>query len=161
MILLIKGNVQHTITIDPGVWIFDDRKVDLDTYFSQDQLNHQNQELNDLGKAWDNHRQEGTKSFSNGNDVKMSRKEIKESSYGIPLYPFLRNATPNEQASHILFKCKEGEDHKIVLEEAQEGILGFSHKGSPLVEDGPVHFYYRDGSNKDNPITSIEQIIVE
>jgi hypothetical protein len=34
-ILIIAGNVKYTITLDPGVWIFDDRRVDLTTYFSQ------------------------------------------------------------------------------------------------------------------------------
>lgn len=36
-IIPIKGKVKYKITLDPGVWIFDDRKVDLNTYFSEDQ----------------------------------------------------------------------------------------------------------------------------
>ncbi|WP_096189267.1 hypothetical protein [Evansella halocellulosilytica] len=160
MILTINGNVKHTITLDPGVWIFDNRKVDLHTYFSEENLSSQNSELNELGKAWDKQRREGSNPFSNGNDVKMSRKEIAESSYGIPLYPFLENAVPNANSEYVAFKCKDGKEIKIPLAEAREGILGFSHKGMPLREDGPVHFYYRDGSNQDSPITSIEQIVV-
>ena len=33
-IIEIKGNVRYKITLDPSVWIFDERIVDLDTYFS-------------------------------------------------------------------------------------------------------------------------------
>ncbi|MDN8677450.1 peptidyl-prolyl cis-trans isomerase, partial [Staphylococcus aureus] len=29
-IIMLTGKVNFTITLDPGVWIFDDRKVDLD-----------------------------------------------------------------------------------------------------------------------------------
>ena len=31
-------------------------------------------------------------------------------------------------------------------------ILCFSNNGKPLKEDGPVHVYFGDGSNKQNPI---------
>ena len=34
-IVHIKGKVKFPITLDPSVWIFDDRKFDLDTYFDQ------------------------------------------------------------------------------------------------------------------------------
>lgn len=33
-ILFIKGKTKFNITLDSGSWIFDDRKIDLDTYFS-------------------------------------------------------------------------------------------------------------------------------
>ena len=32
-IIPIKGAVKFTITLDPTVWIFDDRKIDLDDIF--------------------------------------------------------------------------------------------------------------------------------
>ena len=32
-IVPIKGNVQHAITMDPSVWIFDDRRIDLEDFF--------------------------------------------------------------------------------------------------------------------------------
>lgn len=32
-IIQIKGSVKYSITLDPSVWIFDDRKIDLNTYF--------------------------------------------------------------------------------------------------------------------------------
>ena len=30
---MIKGKVKFTITLDPSVWIFDERKADLDYFF--------------------------------------------------------------------------------------------------------------------------------
>ncbi len=36
MIMQIKGKVKFPITLDIGTWIFDDRKVDLDTYFDEE-----------------------------------------------------------------------------------------------------------------------------
>ena len=38
-ILFINGKVRFPITIDPTVWIFDDRKVDLTTYFDEKREN--------------------------------------------------------------------------------------------------------------------------
>ena len=35
-ILFINGKVKFPITIDPLVWIFDDRKVEIDTYFNKE-----------------------------------------------------------------------------------------------------------------------------
>ncbi|MDQ0253860.1 hypothetical protein J2S74_001232 [Evansella vedderi] len=160
MILTISGNVKNTITIDPGVWIFDDRKVDLHTYFSQERKNHQDQELENLSRAWDNHRKEGANALTNGNQVRVSKKELLEKSYGVPFFPFLENATPGEEATKIIFKRSTGDDFECSIEEAKEAILGFSKEGKPLKEDGPIHFYYRDGSNKDNPVTNINNIVV-
>ena len=33
-IIPVKGAVKFNITLDPTVWIFDDRKIDLDEFFS-------------------------------------------------------------------------------------------------------------------------------
>ena len=33
-IVTITGNVKYPITLDPSVWIFDDRKFDLEQFFS-------------------------------------------------------------------------------------------------------------------------------
>ncbi|WP_231686857.1 hypothetical protein [Bacillus sp. JCM 19034] len=37
-VFFIDGDVQHPLTIDPTVWIFDERKVDLDTYFNEESI---------------------------------------------------------------------------------------------------------------------------
>lgn len=60
-IITIKGKVKFNITMDPGVWIFDDRRIDLNTYFIS-----RNQEEDDLeeytksiSKHWDREIMEG------------------------------------------------------------------------------------------------------
>ncbi|MFA9557316.1 peptidyl-prolyl cis-trans isomerase [Evansella sp. AB-rgal1] len=160
-IFTISGNVKHNITIDPGVWIFDDRKVDLDTYFSQEIIDHQELELKNLALAWNKHRKEGANALSNGNDIKMSKKELTSKSFGVPLAPFLNNASPNENVHAIVFKRNSEDDFVCSMEEAKTAILGFSKDGQPLREDGPVQFYYGDGRNQDNPVTNIISIIVK
>ncbi|SDY77640.1 hypothetical protein SAMN05421736_103274 [Evansella caseinilytica] len=160
-ILTINGSVKYTITIDPGVWIFDERKVDLDTYFSQERVNTEDLEVEKLAKAWSLHRQEGAAALTNGNRFTGSKKELTEKSFGIPLYPFINNAAPLEVAATVVFKRKNGEDFRCSLDEAKQAILGFSHKGKPLLEDGPVHFYFGNGTNKDRPVKNIIDIVVE
>lgn len=44
-ILEIKGKVTFTITLDAGSWIFDDRKIDLDIYFHNQQEEKKKQHL--------------------------------------------------------------------------------------------------------------------
>ena len=34
-IILVNGKVKFSITLDPSVWIFDDRKLDLTTFFDE------------------------------------------------------------------------------------------------------------------------------
>src|SRR5690554_4992296 len=95
MMITITGNVQYEITLDPGVWIFDERKVDLHTHFTQ-QLAPREIEEKKFAEAWDRHRVEGTKLFTNDNRSNISRNEFENTNYGIPLEPFLTNASPNE-----------------------------------------------------------------
>ncbi|MDG5789463.1 peptidyl-prolyl cis-trans isomerase [Evansella sp. AB-P1] len=157
----ISGEVNHKLTIDPGVWIFDERKVDLSSYFSQEYKDHNEIELEKLAKAWNQQRLEGALPTSNGNNVKMSRKELTEKSYGMPLGPFIENTRPKEQAKKVIFLRESGEEFQCSFEEAMKGILGFSNQGKPLSEDGPVHFYLGNGENKEDPVTNITGIIIK
>jgi hypothetical protein len=49
---------------------------------------------------------------------------------------------------------------EIPLEEAYNLIFGFSINGKPLTQDGPVHIYYGDGSNKNTPIKNVNGLRV-
>ena len=73
----IKGKVKYTITLDPSVWIFDDRKADLDSFFEQ-QTKHED-ELEDytksISKHWDREIIEGANVPPN---VTTKKKFIKE-----------------------------------------------------------------------------------
>ncbi|MBJ8206604.1 peptidyl-prolyl cis-trans isomerase, partial [Bacillus cereus] len=71
--------------------------------------------------------------------------------FGIPFHPFLANAEILEDATQVEI---ETVDHTMTLplETVKNAILGFSKEGKPLKEDGPVHLYFNDGSNQQNPI---------
>ncbi len=160
-IVMIEGSVVYPITLDPGVWIFDDRKVDLSTYFDEEITEPEDAYTKEAAQLWDHERREGAKipTHTNENKIQFNKEELFTKSYGIPLNPFLENAKP-DNAKIIEFKTSAGEVVSISIDEAKNGILGFSLNGKPL-EDGPVHFYYGDGSNKNEPIRYINRIIVK
>ncbi|MDG4655796.1 peptidyl-prolyl cis-trans isomerase [Ectobacillus antri] len=160
-IIFINGNVSYSITLDPGVWIFDDRKVDLLTYFEEERSN--SDELEAYKKAvsahWDREIREGAlfppvnKSIS-----RFEKEKIIKGTFGIPLRPFLEHAMPGTDAQKVLLKT-EINTYTLTMEEAMDAILGFSKEGKPL-QDGPAHFYFGDGRNKTAPITHIRQLTV-
>jgi hypothetical protein len=162
-ILHIEGNVKFTITLDPGVWIFDDRKVDLNTYFSsniekEDELSAYTKSIS---AHWDREIREGAVFPPTlKTEKKFEKEKIINGSFGIPFEPFLKNAEPNENASMCIIET----EHNIVevpLQEAYSLILGFSKNGKPLKEDGPVHVYFGDGSNVKESITHVRKFIIK
>lgn len=157
-ILEIKGKVQYKITLDPGVWIFDERRIDLDTYFNDD--NEEKEEMNyeqKMAENWNKGIEEGA---TPPRKKRYEKEKVLTSSFGIKLEPFLNNAEPQNNATTLVLDTKEG-NIKVPLQEASELILAFSHKGKPLKEDGPVHVYFPDGSNKEHPIKNVTGLIVE
>ncbi|WP_261133849.1 peptidyl-prolyl cis-trans isomerase [Bacillus sp. Marseille-Q3570] len=159
-IVLIKGKVSYPITLDPGVWIFDDRKVDLSTYFNEEKIEHEDSYTKDVSQHWDRERTEGAKvpTRTNENKIRFNKDELFTKSYGIPLNPFLENAKPTN-AEAIELHTSTDKVISLTIEEAKSGILGFSLNGKPLT-DGPVHFYHGDGSNQNDPVRDINRIIV-
>ncbi|WP_053362041.1 hypothetical protein [Bacillus sp. FJAT-27251] len=162
-IIPICGKVTYPITLDPGVWIFDDRKAELDTYFQNPE--EADDELERYTKSisahWDREIMEGAVFPPTlKSEKKFEKQKILEGTFGIPLKPFLTNAGMTAEASHLVIEHAEGET-ELPLEEAYKIILGFSKNGKPLTEDGPVHVYYGDGSNKDNPIKHVRQFIIK
>lgn len=161
-IILVKGNVKYPLTLDPGVWIFDDRKVDLTTYFDQKQeeVNELEAYTKSVSEHWDREIKEGAIFPPINKSVKIFEKEkILNGTFAIPVKYFIQNAEPNGGATTVTFITGEGEQ-SLTLEEVSNGLFGFSNNGKPLIENGPVHFYFGDGSNKDNPITGIQGIII-
>lgn len=163
-ILQIKGNVKFPITLDPGVWIFDDRRVDLHTYFHD--LDKENiDELTAykiaISKHWDREIIEGSSiKPTSSQERKYEREKVLTGTFGIPLKPFLMNAEPSLDAKIFVIKLKD-QKVEMSLEEAYNLILGFSNNGKPLIEDGPVHIYYGDGSNQNNPFKNIKEFEVK
>jgi hypothetical protein len=162
-ILLISGKVKYSITLDPSVWIFDDRKVDLTTYFSKSM--EQNNELEEytksISKHWDREIIEGAVYPPTlKTEKKYEKEKVLTGSFGISLHPFIKNAEPTEEATVLIIKTSTSV-HEIPLDIAQDLILGFSKSGKPLSEDGPVHVYYGDGSNQQNPIKNVREFIIK
>lgn len=162
-IILLSGKVKHSITLDPTVWIFDDRKVDLSTYFSSPYKNDNALEeyTKSISKHWDREIMEGAVYPPTlKTEKKYEKEKMLTGTFGIPFEPFLKNAEPAEQAATLVIKT-ETSACEIPLELAKELILGFSDMGKPLTEDGPVHIYFGDGSNRQTPIKYIKEFIVK
>jgi hypothetical protein len=162
-IVALNGKVNYPLTLDPGVWIFDDRKEDLNTLFDRKNNKESEQEkyLKDVSAHWDRELQEGAVPPSEKQKPKTTLKEtLLTSSFAISLSYFIYNAQPYPDAEKVTFKSGDG-NVEITLKEAQEGYLAFSENGKPLKTDGPVHFYFGDGSNKENPIKHISAITIQ
>lgn len=160
-IIPIKGNVQHTITLDPTVWIFDDRRIDLETFFTtsyveKDELEEYKKEM---GKHWSREIMEGaTFPPTLKSERKYEKTQMLTGSFGISLSHFIKNAVPGKDAETLSFETMDGENHTFPIGQAKDFILKFSDKGKPVLEGGPVHILFKDGSNIDHPIRNVDAI---
>lgn len=165
-IVFINGKVKFPITLDPGVWIFDDRKIEIDTYFDKD--NVVVDELEDYTqKAAEHWQKEIREGAIVPPTLKTERKfekiKLMTGTFGIPFKPFLQNAVPEEGATEIIVTA-DGKELSFPIEVANEFFLGFSREGKPLrleEDGGPVHIYLGDGSNRDNPIKNVKSFTVK
>ncbi|MCA1053370.1 peptidyl-prolyl cis-trans isomerase [Rossellomorea aquimaris] len=162
-IVPIKGKVKFVITLDSGVWIFDDRKIDLSTFFDEGSIIKD--ELEEYTKAvskhWSREIQEGaTYPPTLKTEKKYEKEKVLTGSFAIPFSPFLKNAEPLESASKIVVETETGE-YSYGLHEANDWLLGFSKDGKPLKEDGPIHIIFKDGSNKEDPIKHVKAFRLE
>ncbi|MDN4608985.1 peptidyl-prolyl cis-trans isomerase [Sporosarcina highlanderae] len=163
-IITVRGNVKHTITLDPTVWIFDDRKIDLTTYFNAPQIEKDEDEeyKKSMGKHWSREIMEGAIFPPTlKTEKKFDRQKMVTGTFGILLNPFLKNAVPNEDAKTITFKSADNHEETFPLSDAENFIFKFSQDGKPLKEDGPVHLLFKDGSNIENPLKEIRSITIE
>lgn len=163
-IIALGGNVKYSITLDPGVWIFDDRKVDLLTYFESEKEEDKSLEeyTKAVSKHWDREIMEGAVYPPTlKTEKKFEKEKVLNGTFGIPLKPFIQNAEPEKDASTFIIVTEEDEEIQMPIQKAEELILGFSINGKPLREDGPVHVYFGDGSNKNNPIKKVKAFKIQ
>ena len=162
-IIHIEGNVKFHITLDPGVWIFDDRRIDLDSFFTEkneEEISELEKYTKDVSKHWDREIMEGAVYPPTlKTEKKFEKEKVLTSTFGIKLEPFINNAEPLDGAKTVIF-VTENKELSFPIEDAKEMIMKFSHKGKPLKEDGPVHILFHNGSNLSNPITSVTKIII-
>lgn len=162
-IISISGNVKFPITLDPGVWIFDDRRVDLNTYFDEaiEKTVALEEYTKSISKHWDREIMEGAiYPPTLKSEKKFEKEKVLTGTFGIPLAPFIKNAEPNEDASSVIIISRNGEE-QVSLEDAMGMILGFSKEGKPLKEDGPIHAYFGDGSNSNSPFKNISSFQIK
>ena len=162
-IIPIKGAVKFNITLDPTVWIFDDRRIDLDEFFAGEYV--YKDELVEYTKVtsahWSREIIEGsTVPPTLKSEKKFERTKLLTSTFGVELKPFILNAEPREDATKLVIETIEDE-HSFSLEDLDSLLLKFSHKGKPLREDGPVHVFKKDGSNINTPIKNVTAFRIE
>ncbi|WP_096154778.1 MULTISPECIES: hypothetical protein [Bacillus] len=162
-IIHIEGKVKFTITLDPGVWIFDDRRIDLESYFTEEkeeEISAIEKYTKNISKHWDREITEGAiHPPTLKTEKKFEKEKVLTSTFGIKLAPFIENAEPFENSSTVTFVSNNNEQC-FSIKEAKEMIMKFSNKGKPLKSDGPVHIIYNNGSNLDNPIKGVHKIII-
>ena len=159
-IISITGAVQYKLTLDPTVWIFDDRKLDLTTYFETAKASEDDEKyLREMGKHWSREIMEGAVFPPTlKTERKFDRKGMMTGTFGINIKPFILNAEPLAHASAVEFHTTDEKVHTFSIEEAKTLIFKFSQDGKPLLEDGPVYILFEDGSNQENPIKNIQSI---
>ena len=165
MIIQIKGKVKFPITLDPSVWIFDDRKIIFEDAFSDEPKNEEPKEdpIEKTDRILNQELYTPEKSYKppvNRSLHKFRKDKVLEYSYVMPIEEFVKNAEIEESASRAILKTN-GDDVVISTEQLESAYLHFADHGKPLKEDGPVHLYFGDGSNKDNPIKGVKEIIID
>ncbi|MBB6454983.1 hypothetical protein HNQ94_003477 [Salirhabdus euzebyi] len=165
MIVQLKGNVGFPITLDPSVWIFDDRKVEFDQAFNPtggENVENNENDLEQASERWNRevYMQQKIKPPVNKSLSKAERKKALESTYVMSIKPFLANAEVKDNASNAILLTEQG-DQTVTIEQLENGYFLFAVEGKPLKEDGPLYFYFGDGSNKDTPIRGVKQITIE
>ncbi|TSB45290.1 peptidyl-prolyl cis-trans isomerase [Alkalicoccobacillus porphyridii] len=165
-VFFIEGDVNRSLTIDPTVWIFDERKIDLTTYF--DELETMDDEMTKYQKSisaqWDKERLEGSappNPNQNGNIIRFNKQKLINGTFGMPLKSFLKNADPISDHATLMIETNHGQSYSCNLEEGYALIAGFSKDGQPLKETGPVHIYFGDGSNEQEPITHVTRLVIK
>ncbi|MFY0543325.1 hypothetical protein [Brevibacillus sp. H7] len=160
-VIVFTGAVSFPITLDPSVWIFDDRKINLRTYRGEAEWEDDSQAdyLKGTGAQWDKELREGAALPSERRSLLEVRKAL-EGDYGMRLAPFIENAKPLPEATHVVIHCRNGESHKLPIEKAKRAILQFAKDGKPIRENGPVYLYlpetWLSGGEPIHSIASLE-----
>lgn len=161
MIIPINGNVNYPITLDPTVWIFDDRKIIFEEAFSKQPV--QDVKVNELEKAaqqWDQEvNPQRIKPPVNKSISKFEREKILVNTYVMPIQDFIEHAEIKEGSKNAILHTSSNNE-TITLEELKNGYLLFAIEGKPIKEDGPVHFYFKDHSKVNEPIKGVQKISI-
>ncbi|MGD8191625.1 hypothetical protein ACQCN2_16715 [Brevibacillus ginsengisoli] len=157
-VIVIKGAVTYSITLDPSVWIFDERKIDFQDLSMIDEDNdtiEQHVYLQGAGSHWDRELREGATPPTERPSMPELRKSL-EGDFGMKLSFFLKNAQVSSEATILRVHRENGETVDFSLEDANRAILQFAQNGKPIREKGPVFFYLPEQlKNHAQPIDSV------
>lgn len=157
-VIVIKGAVTYSITLDPSVWIFDERKInfkDLSLIEEDNDTIEQHAYLQGAGAHWDRELREGATLPSERLSMPELRKSL-EGDYGMKLSFFLKNAQVSPDATIMRIHRENGDHVDVSVEDANRAILQFAQNGKPIREKGPVFFYLPEQlKNKEQPIDSV------
>lgn len=130
-VFFISGNVKKPLTIDPTVWIFDERKIDLNAFFESGSKLEEDNDLTDytkkISEQFDREMLEGSEPPNpnrDSNKIKFNRQELINGSFGMPLKSFIKNASPFENASTIQVETTDETVHAFPLE---KGTISLRH----------------------------------
>lgn len=161
MIVQLKGNVQFPLTLDPTVWIFDDRKVILDEAFQEPVETNTEDGLRKQAEIFEEvYLSKHNKPPVQKTVSKHRKEEVLKHSYVIPLKDFVLNAEPNENVERAILH-RDKDTVIISYEQLLEAYAIFAIHGKPLVEDGPIHLIFGDGSNQADPIKNVQAIEIK
>src|SRR5690625_1463239 len=162
MIVQLMGKIHFPITLDPSVWIFDDRKIILEEAFTERKSEVKKDDAQRTAEMFDQEVYSQTKIRPpvNKSIKRFDREKILTESYVMPLKQFIANAEVTDDATKA--RLITDTEHIIIsLEQLMNAYALFSNKGKQLKVDGPIHLYFGDGSNRDKPFKGIKQIVIE
>ncbi|MBM7647261.1 hypothetical protein JOC78_000182 [Bacillus ectoiniformans] len=163
-IIPFKGKVKFPITLDPGVWIFDDRRIDLNTYFTETreiEMSEEEKYTKEVSRFWDKEIREGAVLPPTiKSEKKYEKQKVLTGSFAVPFEPFLKNAEPDQEATQLIIET-DSDEVVLPIENAPNLILAFSKDGKPLRDNGPVHILFTDGTNQNDPIKGVKAFRIE
>lgn len=166
MIIQIKGNVKFPITLDPSVWIFDDRKIQLEEAFNPAKREVEKEDpLKKMDRMFNQeiYFQKHIKPPVNKSLDRQQRKDALIHSFVMPFKDFMDNAEVIEGSKNARLILAEEEEIIISIEQLHTALFQFAIDGKQIKQDngGPVYFYFGDGSNQNKPIKGIKEIIID
>ncbi|WLV25647.1 hypothetical protein QR721_05425 [Aciduricibacillus chroicocephali] len=147
MIVLIKGSVKYDITLDPSVWIFDDRKLSLEDYLK-----------NDPSKSGLDSESRNSKSPTERSSRKSTLSVSETGSYVMELKFFIERAEPFEEAQSAQLKAADGTSLALLsMTELRNSVLLFSIDGKQIKDKGPVYLFTEP---KGIPVKGFASIVI-
>lgn len=162
MIIQLKGEVKFPLTIDASVWIFDDRKIIFEEAFDQKKETEAVDPSRKTAEMFDQELYFKTKVKPpvNKSINKFEREKILTHSFVMPFEDFLNTSEVKESAKAVRL-TRDEDDVIITIEQLRDAYFLFAVDGKPVKDEGPVHLYFKDGSNKEDPIKGVKAITIE